>query len=155
MPDSNINNPNNPYNPVQDIRISNASEITPQRDIVTDLRIEFAEMSRDMVHLAACFQELNAQLSEFMSRQEQRVADIQSTCITRSVKWGEMNRKISDMEIAQRDIYSRIERIEKVHDKDEGGESAVRPYRDYVVYLFMTATAVVLTYLLAVGGIHT
>jgi len=150
-----MSDPSNiPNTPIQDIRISNAKDIAPH-DIVTDLRIEFAEMSRDMVHLAACFQELNAQLAEFMSKQEQRVADIQSTCITRSVKWGEMHRKINDMELSQRDIYKRVENIERVHDKDEGGAVAVRPYKDYIVYLFMSATAVVLTYLLAVGGIHT
>jgi hypothetical protein len=122
--------------------------------LLTDMQIKIAEMSRDMVHFAACFQELNAQLSEFMEKQEQRVADIQNTCVMRSIKWNELEREALTIRADQRDLYKRLEIIERVHSEEFGGKQATRPYKDYIVYVFMTITSILLTYLFFTGGIH-
>jgi hypothetical protein len=143
---------------IPEVRISNMRDLnSPNDEIVTDLRIDFAEMSRDLVHLSSCFQELSAQIAEFMNKQEQRVADIQSTCITRSAKWSDNDRRLNNIETNQRDLYKRVECIEKVHTEEEGGKVAVRPIKDYFMYVFMTATSVaegaIILFLLAKLGL--
>lgn len=142
---------------IPDTSISHQCE---NSDLVTDLRIRFAEMSRDMINLAACFEELNAQLTEFnmgmrefTEKQEQRTAQISDTCTTRSVRWGEINLKISTFEKALPNIYARLETIENVHAQELGGKVAVKPYKDYIVYVFMLLTNLFLVALLLRGGI--
>ena len=123
--------------------------------LLTEMQIKMAEMSRDMVHFAACFQELNAQLSEFMQKQDEKISQITATCTTRSVRWGEINSDITELKNCQRDLYKRIEAIEKTHSQAEGVVSALKPYKDYIIYVIMTGTAILLTYLFARGGLVT
>ena len=149
---------------VQNIHIANPDEIgSPKKkthdceniELLTNMRIEMAEMSRDMVHFAACFQELNAQLTEFMQKQDERIGQITNNCVTRAVKWEDLYRDLDGFKRAQKDIYKRIEVIEQVHSEDVGGKRAIRPLKDYIVYVFMCATSILLLYLFAIVGIKT
>ncbi len=135
---------------------SNIQDVTHECQnikLLTEMQIKMAEMSRDMVHFAACFQELNVQLSEFMQKQDEKISQITATCTTRSVKWGEVSSDIAELKNCQRDLYKRVEAIEKTHSQDVGFSTALKPYKEYLVYIFMTATTILLTYLFTIGGI--
>jgi len=45
-------------------------------NVLTDLRIESATMAEQMVHMAACFQELSASLDEHMKRVDEGMRDL-------------------------------------------------------------------------------
>lgn len=151
--------------PIQQVHITNAEEVSSggkrlphecqNMELLTEMRIDIAEMSRDFVHLASCVQELTAQLTEFMQTQDERISQITNTCVTRSVKWGEVTNDINDIKQNQRDIYKRVEAIEKVHEKDEGATQGTKPYKDYFIYILMTVTTIIITYVFAKGGIST
>lgn len=47
-------------------------------ELITDLRIEYATLSEQMIHMAACFQELSASLDEHMKRVDEGMADLKT-----------------------------------------------------------------------------
>lgn len=133
------------------------SNTSGNRDVVTELRIEFAEIKRDMLHLTSSFQELNVQLTEFIEKQDEKITQITNTCLTRSARFTDLITRVDALEEDKKNIEKRVEAIEKVHTEEEGGRSAMKPYKEYFLYIFMTATSVaegaIILYLLSKGGL--
>lgn len=123
--------------------------------VVNNLEVQMAELSRDMVHLASCFQEMNARLEEFMKTQEERVRYLEQNCnreerwnnnkTDHSLLWDEIKSLDTRLVAIERakcpklpvfeDYGRRISEIEKKHHIDSGVSTSIVSFREYAAWI--------------------
>ena len=110
-------------------------------------------MARDMVHMASCFQEMNARFEEFMKAQEDRVRNLELNCnreerwalnkTDHELIWAEINKHDARIAVMERGkcpragqltgLDTRVKEIERVHQQDQGQTTAFISTREMIL----------------------
>jgi DNA repair exonuclease SbcCD ATPase subunit len=155
------------------IIVEGLKEAFSDKDLMKDLQIKIAEMSRDFLSMAACYQEQSATLNEFMKGTDTRIRFIESNC-NREERWGHtvdamacMRTDIKDIDVRLmaierakcpkipviNDLRDRIDEIETTHTKEEGWKTGIAPYIQFIVAGVLVVQSVVIGYALMRVGI--
>ena len=139
-------------------------ENLPALQNVQSIEVELKGLSRDMVHMASCFQEMNARLEEFMKNQEERVRVLETNC-NREERWGlnktdhdlvwaEINKHDARISVLEKgkcpraaqftELDKRVADIEKTHQIDAGQTKAFMSTREMAM-LAMSVTLGLIT----------
>ena len=112
--------------------IQNLGDVTA----INKLHISIAELSRDMIHMSSCFQEMNARLEEFMKNSEERVRALEQGCKRddHELIWNELRELDCRMNAIERakcpktpvlnDLDERLTAQESIHHQDTGANKS-------------------------------
>jgi DNA repair exonuclease SbcCD ATPase subunit len=155
------------------IIVEGLKEAFSDKDLLKSVEIKIAEMSRDFISMAACYQEQSATLNEFMKGTETRVRYLETNC-NREERWchsvdamtairndvKDIDARLVAIERAKcpksavlKEITDRVDTIEVTHTREEGWKSGVAPYIQFIVAGVLVVQSVVIGYALMRVGI--
>ena len=156
------------------VEVKGLAEALSDKDLLVDMQIKMAEMCKDFLNMAACFQEVSATLNEFMKSTDTRMRHIETNC-NREERWEnaaadraairlelrELDIRMTAIERAKcpktvvfEELRTRLDAVEDVHTKEAGWKAGVAPYIQFIVAGALVIQSIVISYAFMMIGVH-